>query len=108
MRNRGITEPLDPSTLPNRVVINWVAPFTRPSTMALLRLCTYISQMRLEQPITLVGFTALSVEIMTNFLTPYLTDRSAITLVPHILFCTLSLGLSSIIGTCLYAAAWNT
>ena len=50
---------------------------------------------------TLVGFTALSVEIITNFFTWYFTLRSAMTFVPHTLFCTLSLGLSSIMGTCL-------
>ena len=40
--------------------------------------CTYISASRLVAPITLLGFTALSVEIMMNFLRhismPYLHD----------------------------------
>ena len=50
---------------------------------------------------TFDGLTALSVDIITNFLTPYFTLRSAMTFVPQILFCTLSDGLFSIIGTCL-------
>ena len=48
-----------------------------------------------------VGFTALSVDTITNFLVPYFTDKSAITRVPSTLLRTLSSGLSSIIGTCL-------
>ncbi len=63
-RKVGITEPLEPSTLPKRVVMNWVA------VCASDRLWQYISQMRLEHPMTLVGLTALSVEIMTNLPTP--------------------------------------
>ena len=82
--------------------------YDKDDTMALSRLCIYISQIRLEQPITFVGFTALSVDTITNFFTLYLTLKSAIIFVPQTLFCTLSLGLSSIMGTCLYAAAWNT
>ena len=104
----GITEPLEPSTLPKRVVTKRVSPFTFPSLMALSSACTYISQMRFEHPITLVGFTALSVDTITNLRVPYSTARSAMTLVPFTLFTTASYGLSSIMGTCLYAAAWKT
>ena len=50
---------------------------------------------------TFVGFTALSVDTITNFFTPYFTERSAMTRVPCMLFRTASLGLSSIMGTCL-------
>jgi len=50
---------------------------------------------------TLVGLTALSVEIITNFFTPYFTLRSAMILVPNTLLWMASLGLSSIMGTCL-------
>ncbi len=57
---------------------------------------------------TFVGFTALSVEIITNLFTPYFTAKSAITCVPYTLLYILSRGLSSIMGTCLYAAAWKT
>ena len=34
------------------------------------RLCSSISHTRFEAPMTLVGFTALSVEMSTNLLTP--------------------------------------
>ena len=39
-RKRGITEPLEPRTLPKRVVTNFVRPFTLPVSMALPRLWT--------------------------------------------------------------------
>ena len=82
---RGITLPLLPSTLPNRVVTNCVqgrSPFAWGRVcgaveMALLSDWQYISHMRLEHPMTFVGLTALSVDIMTNFFLPYLTARSA-------------------------------
>ena len=54
----------------------------------------------------LVGFTALSVEIMTNRFTFHLSAAWTTFQVPRILFFTASLGLSSIKGTCLWAAAW--
>ena len=62
----------------------------------------------MEAPITFVGFTALSVETITNFSTPNFTERSAIFFVPNTFVRTASDGLRSIMGTCLYAAAWNT
>ena len=37
---RGMTEPLEPKTLPKRVVTNWVVPLTLFSFSALSRLCT--------------------------------------------------------------------
>ena len=40
--------------------------------------CTTISHSRLLAPMMLVGFTALSVEISTNFFTPYFTEAMAI------------------------------
>ena len=57
--NRGITLPLLPSTLPKRTAIYFVrlCPFMD---------CTTISHTRLEAPITLVGFTALSEEMRMN------------------------------------------
>src|SRR5690606_1503905 len=76
-RNRGITEPLEPSTFPKRVVINRVLQFG-----TLLKDWVYISAKRLDAPITLVGLTVLSVESMTNFSTPKCTDSSATFLVP--------------------------
>ena len=53
----------------------------------------------------LVGLTALSVEIMTNFCTPCSSASSASSRVPSTLFLIASPGLYSIIGTCLCAAA---
>ena len=70
--------------------------------------CTIISHTRLVAPITLVGFTALSVEISTNRSAPYRSAELATLKVPNTLFFTASSGLSSIRGTCLWAAAWNT
>ena len=73
--NNGITEPLEPNTLPKRVVMNLVL-------LSFCRQLIYISAKRLVAPITLVGFTALSVDINTNFLTLYREEISASILVP--------------------------
>ena len=60
--NRGTTLPLEPSTLPKR---------TQQYSVGLSnRLWSTISQKRLVAPMMLVGLTALSVEIMTNFSVP--------------------------------------
>ena len=67
-----------------------------------------ISQIRLVQPITLVGLTALSVESWTNRSTSCSLALVSRFLVPSTLFFTASAGLISISGTCLWAAAWNT
>ena len=93
-----MTLPADPRTLPNRTVTNFV----------LLRaawLWTYSSATRLVQPITEVGLTALSVEIITNRSTPWVCAASANARVPPTLFFTASEAFHSIIGTCLWAAA---
>jgi len=68
----------------------------------------YISAMRLVVPMILDGLTALSVDIITNLPVPKATERSATFFVPKTLANTASDGFSSIIGTCLYAAAWKT
>ncbi len=68
---------------------------------------TSISAMRLLAPITLDGRTALSVETKTNRSTPAATAASSSASVPPMLTWTASDGCSSIIGTCLYAAAWK-
>src|SRR5690554_6297170 len=99
-RNNGITDPFDPSTLPKRVVMNCVL-FCPVFSRCLDSDWTYISQILFEQPITLEGFTALSVETITNFCAPYFTARSARIFVPRILVWTDSETLSSIMGTCL-------
>ena len=59
-RKIGTTLPADSSTLPNRTMANFV------SVERVARSCTTSSASRLEAPITLVGRTALSVEIITN------------------------------------------
>ena len=67
-----------------------------------------ISQIRLLAPMMLVGFTALSVEIITNLRQPFMAAAEAVFQVPNTLFLMASLGLVSISGTCLWAAAWYT
>ena len=62
--------------------------------------------MRFEAPMMLVGRTALSVLTRTNFLAPYLAASLAVLRVPRQLFLMASFGLTSIRGTCLWAAAW--
>ena len=45
-----------------------------------------ISQIRLLAPMMLVGFTALSVEIITNFRQPFIAAAEAVFQVPNTLF----------------------
>ena len=59
-----MTLPLLPRTLPKRTATNSVLD-------SRFIICTTISHRRLDAPMMLVGFTALSVEICTNRLTPY-------------------------------------
>ena len=97
----GITEPLEPSTLPNLTAANFVLyllPFD----------CKIISVKRFEAPIAFVGFTALSVEIIINLSTSFSIATSITFFVPKTLFFIASCGRRSIKGTCLCAAAWNT
>lgn len=61
--NRGTTLPLLPRTLPNRTATNSVS-------LRRFIICTTISHRRLDAPMMLVGFTALSVEISTKRFTP--------------------------------------
>ena len=63
------------------------------------------SATRFVAPIMLVGFTALSVDIITKLSALYFDTLSMSFFVPMILFFTASIGLDSIRGTCLYAAA---
>ena len=66
------------------------------------------SAIRFDPPITLVGRTALSVEIRTNRSVPTTAAASTTFAVPRTLVRNASCGWSSRIGTCLWAAAWNT
>src|SRR5271157_4077721 len=104
--NSGTTEPVLPSTLPNRTVMQRIPPCVARAAMS--SPWQYISASRLEAPITLDGFTALSVEISTIAVAPAARAASATCLVPTALVSSPSSGLSSTIGTCLSAAAWNT
>ena len=69
--NFGITLPLEPSTLPKRTAMNRVAGCSAASAEIT------ISAARLVAPITLVGFTALSVLISTKRSTPASAAASA-------------------------------
>ena len=99
---RGITDPFEPKTFPNLTATN--------SVYSLFLAIDWIisSQTLFEAPMTLVGLTALSVDIKTNFLTLYLFADIATFKVPKTLFFTASSGSVSIKGTCLWAAAWKT
>ncbi len=98
-----MTLPLLPSTFPTRTTPNLV-PFACPP---LAIAWTINSPTLLVAPITLVGFTALSVEIIRKRDTPCRTAARASTHVPPTLFFTASHGLDSMRGTCLWAAAWK-
>ena len=65
------------------------------------RACSTISARRLLAPITLVGRTALSVEISTKVATPAFTAARAARRVPKALFMMPSKGFHSTSGTCL-------
>ncbi len=93
--NIGTTLPLLPSTLPKRTETQRVCalPGQRAETMR--------SQTRLVAPITQIGFTALSEEIISRLRT--LWPRAARTRfhVPKTLLLTASRTCDSIMGTCL-------
>ena len=84
-RNRGTTLPLLPRTFPKRTIENDVP---LPTACA----WTTSSATRLDAPITLVGFTALSVEIMMKRSTPWASAACARSRVPRTLFFTASHG----------------
>ena len=104
--NSGTTEPVLPSTLPKRTVMQRMP---RPVARAAMSSAwQYISASRFDAPITEVGFTALSVEISTIARAPTPRAASATWRVPATLVSRPSSGLASTIGTCFSAAAWNT
>ena len=95
--NVGITLPLEPSTLPKRTAMKRVAwPCEARCEIT-------ISAARLVAPITLVGFTALSVLMSTKRSAPARAASLAACQVPSVLFCSTAQALcsSSISGTCL-------
>ena len=77
-------------------------------SVCLAKVWISISHSRLVQPMTLVGLTALSVDSCTSRSTPCSLALASRFLVPMTLFLTASAGLTSIRGTCLWAAAWKT
>ncbi len=93
-RKIGTTLPEESSTLPNRTVTS------RHAEAAALA-CTNSSASRLHEPMTLVGFTALSVETMTNASTSNSSARSASVRVASTMLRTASATWASISGTCL-------
>ena len=74
LRNKGTTEPEEPSTLPKRTMQKRVR-CSLPLVCA--KPCSTSSAIRLVAPITLVGRTALSVEINTKVSTPAFTAALA-------------------------------
>ena len=102
-RKIGITDPDEPSTLPNRTAENRVAMSSRWPTAS-----TIHSQSAFDWPITVCGFAALSVETSTKRPTPCSIACATSVRVPSVLLRTASTGFASIIATCLYAAAWKT
>ena len=97
-----MTEPWLPSTLPKRTAAKTV------ERLVWARAWISSSHSRLVAPMTLVGLTALSVETRMQWLQPSSSARRQTTQVPSTLFSTASRALSSMSGTCLWAAAWKT
>ena len=101
-RKIEITLPDEPRTLPKRTATNRVGMSSRAVPVhdpLAQHLALAVDRLRVQ---------ALSVEISTNRFAPNSAATSAITCVASTLFPTDSMGFASIIGTCLYAAAWNT
>ena len=73
--NKGTTLPRLPKTFPKRTAANKVFPSS-------FKLVTIISATRFVAPMTFGGFTALSVETITNLATPAAFAASATFLVP--------------------------
>ena len=102
-RKIGITDPEDASTLPKRTATKRVSMSLRSANDS-----TIHSQRAFDWPSRFCGFAALSVEISTKRSTPASMATSAIARVASTLLATACSGFASSIGTCLYAAAWNT
>ena len=69
LEQSGMTDPALPSTFPNRVALYFTFPWV-------LALCTIISHILFVAPITLVGFTALSVDTIMKRSAPYSSHSS--------------------------------
>ena len=97
---RGTTDPEEPSTFPKRTAQNEVDDRGSGGAEALKSIITR-SAARFVFPITDIGFTALSVEMSTNRLTPWEAASSARCFVASVLLRQPSSGFISTIGTCL-------
>ena len=95
-RKIGITDPDEPSTLPNRTATNRVGTSARCPQVS-----TIHSHSALDCPMIVFGLAALSVETSTNRLAPCSTATSASVRVPSVLLRTASIGFASISATCL-------
>ncbi len=97
--NKGITEPLEPITLPYLV----------PQKTVLFKVLDLdiitFSINALLIPIALIGYAALSVLRITTFFRSYFSAAFNTLLVPKILVLTASRGKNSHDGTCFNAAA---
>ena len=86
-----MTLPFEPSTLPKRTAENTVLDVRAYS-------CTTISPMRFVAPMTLVGFTALSVEMKMKRAAPNASAAFTTFKVPNTLLCSASRGHASMSG----------
>ena len=99
---RGTTEPREPITLPNLVLLK----ILRPSFFTALAAVISFSPISFEVPITLVGFTALSLLVKSTYFTPQEVAALIMFSTPTILVWTTSNGLYSERITCFKAAQW--
>src|SRR5436190_1092916 len=99
----GMTLPDEARTLPKRTPQKRVFVSSRCPHAS-----TSHSQSAFDCPMTVFGFTALSVDTRTKRLASNSTATSATVRVTSELLRTASSGFASISGTCLYAAAWKT
>jgi hypothetical protein len=95
----GMTEPDEPNTLPNRTIEIFIFDGSFAAAWQIN------SAKRFVAPITLVGLTALSVEIKVNDSQRLAMAEFSKVAVPNTLFVTATNALASTNGTCLYAAA---
>ncbi|MNT50090.1 hypothetical protein D3C72_1869910 [compost metagenome] len=98
---KGITEPLDPITLPYLTTEN----LRSRDPLILLAAINNLSEHNLVAPYKFIGAAALSVERATTFFTPLAIAASITFSAPSIFVFIHSIGLYSAAGTCFNAAA---
>ena len=98
----GITDPLEPITLPYRTTLNR----TSFDPLILLAAANNLSETSLVAPYKFIGAHALSVDSATTSFTPH-SKAAWITFSAPSMFVRIhSVGLYSAVSTCLIAAAW--